>query len=85
MASFVGNDAFHLARIIGGHDQPCVEVNALPASDKCVQTRIVDDVEIDVCGHEACDLQNWIGPFTQGLFDFCVPNETLAQGGDCRA
>ena len=86
MPGFVGDHADHLLRIVGPHQQAGVDEYALAAGDKGIETRIVDQDDVNRAGAQAGRLKQGGGigancVLDLGVADYVAP---LRLGGPGR-
>ena len=66
------NHTDDLAGIFRFHKQACIDEKSLPAGDKGVQGRVIDDVNLDIAGFETGGFEDRLGVHANGIFDLRV-------------
>jgi len=69
------NHTDDLAGIFRFHKQACIDEKSLPAGDKGVQGRVIDDVNLDIAGFETGGFEDRLGVHANGIFDLRVADQ----------
>ena len=80
MAELVREHALHLAGVVGGIDQTRLDVDPLPACNKGVERRIVDQHDLDRARTQACGFGQRIDQVLQQRFGLGVAQDALRSG-----
>jgi len=76
VSAFMRDDPDHLVRCRGAHDQPGMNEHIVAVDDEGVEGTVVDDVDLDALGAEACGIENRFGIVPQQRFGFRVADNS---------